>query len=354
MNNVYYSIRCKYLYLTEQYEKALNESDSLIGIYHNLSHKPYNSGLFMKAKILAHLDRYDEALQIYNQAFSMKDSLQMANFNIQTEQLKNDYKTNTLLLEREKISRKRQLSVFVVFLVIIIILICFIIHSFRVNSRLKKSEKEMQAMSDDMELANAAKERFLSNISSAISIPLNEVVTGSIRLSTDNDMGITERKELSGKISKTSGMLMKLINDILDLSRLEAGMMKYNMSDTEIVSLISYTINSIKDKSDYSIEYHMPEKQIIKNVDSKRLQEIITNLLVPIGNTTLKVKMVHVTENSVTKVFIYIYNTLLATKNKTQETLISNEINRMFVEHFNGRYEIHSDEVIPYIEIILY
>lgn len=338
----------------EQYEKALTESDSLIALYHNIAPHPYNLVLFLKAKILTHLNKYDEALQLYKKAFTMKDSLQVVNFNIQTQQLKNDYKTNTLLLEREKINRTRQLSLFIVLVVVIIILVCFIVHSYRINIRLKKSEKEMQGMSDDMELANTAKERFLSNISSAISIPLNEVVAGSMLLSSDSEMGIEERKELSEQINKKSAMLMNLINNILDLSRLEAGMMKYNMSDTEIVSLIGYTVNNVIEKKNLTIEYSLPEKQIIKRIDNKRLQEIITNLLVPAGNSQITLKMVSITENGATKVFIYVYNTLLATKEKTQETIIANEINRMLVENFNGRYEIHSDEPIPYVEFILY
>lgn len=354
VNNVYYNIRCGYFYIGEQYDKALTESDSLIALYHNIAPKPYNSVLFLKAKILTHLDRYDEALQLYKKAFTMKDSLQVVNFNIQTQQLKNDYKTNTLLLEKEKINRTRQLSLFIVLVVVIIILVCFIVHSYRINIRLKKSEKEMQGMSDDMELANTAKERFLSNISSAISIPLNEVVAGSMQLSSDSEMGIEERKELSEQINKKSAMLMNLINNILDLSRLEAGMMKYNMSDTEIVSLIGYTVNNVIEKKNLTIEYSLPEKQIIKRIDNKRLQEIITNLLVPAGNSQITLKMVSITENGATKVFIYVYNTLLATKEKTQETIIANEINRMLVENFNGRYEIHSDEPIPYVEFILY
>ena len=354
VNNSYYNVRCKYFYITKQYDKALIESDSLIVLYQDVAPKPYNSVLFLKAKILTLLDRHDDALLLYKKAFTMRDSLQIVNFNIQTEQLKNDYKTNTLLLEREKISRTGQLYMFSVLFIVIIILICFIIHSYRINTRLKKSEKEMQGMSDDMELANTAKERFLSNISSAISIPLNEVVAGSMRLSSGNEMGIAERKELSDQINKKSAMLMKLINNILNLSRLEAGMMKYNISDTEIVYLIRYTINNIIKKDNLNIEYSLPEKQIIKSVDSTRLQEVVTNLLIPAGNTPIKLKMISIAENGATKIFIYVYNTLLATKEKTQEIIIANEINRMLVEDFNGRYEIHSDEPVPYVEFILY
>ena len=79
------------------------------------------------------------------------------------------------------------------------------------------------------EEANEIKSRFLANMSYNIRIPLNNVVGFSQLLSTDNELDEEERKEYSGIIQTNSGELIQLVNDVLDLSRLEANMMKFQL-----------------------------------------------------------------------------------------------------------------------------
>lgn len=67
-----------------------------------------------------------------------------------------------------------------------------------------------------------------------IRIPLNNVVGFSQLLSTDNELDEEERKEYSGIIQTNSGELIQLVNDVLDLSRLEANMMKFQLQDCNV------------------------------------------------------------------------------------------------------------------------
>lgn len=82
------------------------------------------------------------------------------------------------------------------------------------------------------EEANEMKNRFLSNISYHIRIPLNGVVGFSQLIASEPNMPDELRKVLFHH-QKNSEELMRLVNDVLDLSRLEAGMMKFNIQSTD-------------------------------------------------------------------------------------------------------------------------
>ena len=66
-------------------------------------------------------------------------------------------------------------------------------------------------------------------------------------LATDNVIDMEDRKRISGSIDKTSTKLMELINNILDLSRLEAGMMKYREENVDLLMVIRSWIDTLHD-----------------------------------------------------------------------------------------------------------
>ena len=144
------------------------------------------------------------------------------------------------LLQQEKERNYRYLQIIIIsFLIVSIIAITvFIVYTYRARRKLERDEAEMRRMTDEVELANSAKERFLSNISTSISQPLDEVVGNSLLLASERQIEDQQRVAISEVINKTSSDLMQLINNILDLSRLEAGMMRFILSDVEIFSLI--------------------------------------------------------------------------------------------------------------------
>lgn len=92
----------------------------------------------------------------------------------------------------------------------------------------------MARLSEIAEEANEVKSRFLANMSYNIRIPLNNVVGFSQLLSTDMGLDDKEKLEYSEIIQANSTDLIQLVNDVLDLSRLEAKMMKFQIQDCEI------------------------------------------------------------------------------------------------------------------------
>ena len=351
-NYNYHKSRYTYFMQASHLDEALIEVEHIINLFKHLSPDMYCLFVFEKAKLCRDLD-VDESLACYKQAFTISDSIKISIINKQTQQLKKDYNADQLLLEKEKIGRNTQLVFLILLLVVFIILILFIIHTYRVRAHLKKSENEMRRMAKEMEQANVAKELFLSTISSAISIPMNKVVDGSMALASDAVTDPEERMQLSESINKTSTQLMELINNILNLSRLEAGMMKYRDEDVDILMVIRNLIDILPANIRERLEISVPQTAgFIAHVDVARLQEIFNNLILTSpGNMSLKIELLE-NEN---RLWICVIGSVLTSEQQTQEIIIANQVNRLLAEHFGGHYEIKLEDasvclIIPLLQ----
>lgn len=353
---IYHKARFMYFWKKDNLTQALTEVDALIEVLkiptENIIYK------FNKALLLIKLGRQKEALALYKVIWPEKDSLQLAIINQQTEQLKKDYETDTLKLKKESINHTTQLSFIVLIVIISLILIWFMIHTYRIQSTLSKAEKEQRKLSNDMELANVAKERFMSNISSAINIPLNSVLENSLILASDEDINPKERKIISQTITATSNELMKLINNILDLSRLEAGMMKYNISEIEVISMVRDIINIAPSNTNApKIVSQIPQGSLVwLSIDNNRLIQVIKTLIEKSQSVDNPITVNIETQKKERTITINVCNSFLSMVNPPQEIIIYNAINSMLIAHFEGTYEIHTDKklisfTLPFINI---
>jgi hypothetical protein len=141
------------------------------------------------------------------------------------------------------------------------------------NNLIKEREKALAA--------SQAKSDFLANMSHEIRTPLNGVIGfSSVLLDTD----LTEaQKEYTDIIMSSGRTLLDIINDILDLSKIEAGKMELNPEKTDIFKLMKNATTIVNLKADernnkliYTIDDDVP--RFIK-IDSVRLKQILVNLL---------------------------------------------------------------------------
>ena len=125
------------------------------------------------------------------------------------------------------------------------------------------------------------KQSFLANMSHEIRTPLNAIVGFSNILALDDGVSPEERLEYIGSINKNSDLLLKLINDILELSRIESGYMSFEYEKcfvSELVDSIYMTHQMlIPEQLEFIKELDVVEVEVM--VDKGRLTQVITNFL---------------------------------------------------------------------------
>jgi len=143
----------------------------------------------------------------------------------------------------------------------------------------KKAENELRRAKEKAEGADKLKTAFLANMSHEIRTPLNAIIGFSNLMATVIDDN--ERKEYAKIINSSNDHLLQLINDILDIAKIEAGTLTFIDSATDLNSLLSEIELSSQLKSTNDIEIAFTEKlpQCTIMIDRIRLSQVITNLI---------------------------------------------------------------------------
>lgn len=133
----------------------------------------------------------------------------------------------------------------------------------------------------EAEHANKAKSRFLSNMSHDIRTPMN-AITGFVSLAKSNIDDKMQVKDYLDKIQSASKHLLNLINDILDMSRIESGKVQIEENEVSLMEVLNEVNNLIRPMAEEkSIKFQI-QNEIVHNYvysDRLRLNQILINLL---------------------------------------------------------------------------
>lgn len=343
---IYYNTYSRYFRMTKEYDKALVYSNNAIELLSKVSD---NNGLNYKierAGILTDAGQVDESIPLFQYLLAQKDSFYRELSVSQMDEIYQMRNMDNLLLEKERYKAIIHYAGLSLITIALLILIPLTIRIYCVRKKLKKEEKEIYEMSRIAEEANEVKSRFLINMSYNIRIPLNNVLGFSQLMTADpSSMGVSEWKEYSEIVQTNSTELIQLVNDVLDLSRLEAGRTKWQIQDYEIISLCSDVISMacMKCENRIQIDFHTNIESQIFQVDIARFTQLILSTLIYSDSYKEKRDVsLFLQCDSQKELFIFrVVNSPLADPAmQTQKVEVRHNINRLTIEYFKGTYTI--------------
>jgi len=147
-----------------------------------------------------------------------------------------------------------------------------------------KAQKEVKKKAEDLEISSRYKSEFLANMSHELRTPLNSILILSQLLGKNREGNLSDKQIDSAKAIHSSGSeLLNLINEILDLSKVEAGKIELVIEETGITSLVDDLRRVFKD---IAAEKKIPLEITVADdvpktmrTDAQRLQQVLRNLL---------------------------------------------------------------------------
>lgn len=289
--SVYYLAMARYHHAISDYNEAI------CFINKSLKVDPCLEGLEEKMSIYEDAGKIDEAFNVAGTALDLIVDQNTATYSRQMNRLhilhtlNEQVKQNQLLLDQKlEIAQKQKLLIaFFVFVCILIVLVFGTVrYSLRirklknalVNERniLKESTEDLRLATEQAERANQMKTHFVANVSHEIRTPLNAIVGFSTLL---NDVTEEEQQEFINIINENTELLLKLINDVLDLSQLEANNFILNITEVNIENCCQGALDTIRQKVNKNVKltFTHPDMPLILKTDCSRVGQLLVNLL---------------------------------------------------------------------------
>ncbi len=151
------------------------------------------------------------------------------------------------------------------------------------QSALAAANRELELRNREVERANRLKSEFLASMSHELRTPLNAIIGFSDLLAEGRGGGLGEKQlRFVGHIQKGAHHLLELINDILDLSKIEAGRLELHRDHFKLASALNEvlpTIRPLAQNKQIEIVDAASDRSIVLDADRVRLKQILYNLL---------------------------------------------------------------------------
>jgi len=171
-------------------------------------------------------------------------------------------------------------TILVVLLSGLFVSLYFYYHTKKLKDELQESESALREAKDRAEESSRLKSAFLANMSHEIRTPLNAIVGFSDVLASGGT-SVDEQQGYVDIIKTNSDLLLRLINDILDVSRLEADRVTFTIEKCDVVPLCQQVLASVSQarKSENKYIFECDRESVDLRTDTQRLQQVIINLL---------------------------------------------------------------------------
>lgn len=236
-----------------------------------------------------------------------------------------------------------------------------------------------QELIESRELAEQAelKQSFLNNMSHEIRTPLNAIVGFSDMLANEPEFSNEERQEFVDIINTNTKLLLKLVGDVLELSRIESGNLSFTFQRESVCRLLDdvYQTHSLLIRPPLQFLKDFPPEDVQVNVDPMRLAQVLTNFLNNANKFTKggSIRLGYCCPSGMSEVHLYVEDTGIGIPHSEQKMIFERFYKRsefsqgvglglsicvLIVEKMGGRIELQSEEgrgsrftvVLPCIE----
>jgi len=236
-----------------------------------------------------------------------------------------------------------------------------------------------QELIESRELAEQAelKQSFLNNMSHEIRTPLNAIVGFSDMLANEPEFSDEERQEFVDIINTNTKLLLKLVGDVLELSRIESGNLSFTFQRESVCRLLDdvYQTHSLLIQPPLQFLKDFPPEDVQVNVDPMRLTQVLTNFLNNANKFTKEgsIQLGYCCPSGMSEVHLYVEDTGIGIPHSEQKMIFERFYKRsefsqgvglglsicvLIVEKMGGRIELRSEEgrgsrftvVLPCIE----
>ncbi len=236
-----------------------------------------------------------------------------------------------------------------------------------------------QELIESRELAEQAelKQSFLNNMSHEIRTPLNAIVGFSDMLANEPEFSDEERQEFVDIINTNTKLLLKLVGDVLELSRIESGNLSFTFQRESVCRLLDdvYQTHSLLIRPPLQFLKDFPPEDVQVNVDPMRLTQVLTNFLNNANKFTKEgsIQLGYCCPSGMSEVHLYVEDTGIGIPHSEQKMIFERFYKRsefsqgvglglsicvLIVEKMGGRIELRSEEgrgsrftvVLPCIE----
>ena len=236
-----------------------------------------------------------------------------------------------------------------------------------------------QELIESRELAEQAelKQSFLNNMSHEIRTSLNAIVGFSDMLANEPEFSNEERQEFVDIINTNTKLLLKLVGDVLELSRIESGNLSFTFQRESVCRLLDdvYQTHSLLIRPPLQFLKDFPPEDVQVNVDPMRLTQVLTNFLNNANKFTKggSIRLGYCCPSGMSEVHLYVEDTGIGIPHSEQKMIFERFYKRsefsqgvglglsicvLIVEKMGGRIELQSEEgrgsrftvVLPCIE----
>ena len=276
-------------YIQAVYARETGNHAKAIRLFAEIANQSGNTDLYNNylkihkeiARINKELGQYKEACDSYHTIKATSDSINAHNYTSQINLLRTVYQVDRLALNNQ-MQRNRMLFYLVMGgILILTIFVIFVFHIKKENRSLAASRQKLDEARKNAEKSIRTKSLFLSNMSHEIRTPLN-ALSGFSSILTDDNIDAEIRKQCNDIIQQNSDLLLKLIDDVVDLSSLERGKMQFHFGTHDAVSLcrnVIDTVDKIKQTA-AAVIFHTSLEKLELHTDEARLQQLLINLLI--------------------------------------------------------------------------